>query len=176
MVSMSLLKLKGTQELCLGGDDEELFEIVDRGHKNEGDDEFDEVVGCLQEILMDPSFDKMQRDFCNRHCMKFDASEENKLIYMSVFKEYTDLMEHFINQKLTEAIPGFSMDRFMGQLKERKDEIDETLMDLLLSLSEFESFKEMMLFARAHFVATTPKPRSGKAVALGLKDSLPSST
>ena len=67
-----------------------MFEIVDSGHKNEGDDEFDEVVGYLQEILMDPSFDKMQRDFCNRHCMKFDASEENKLIYMSVFNEYTD--------------------------------------------------------------------------------------
>lgn len=62
----------------------------------------------------------------------------------------------------------------MAQLETRKDEIDETLMDLLLSLSEFESFKEMMLFARAHFVATTPKPRSGKAVALGLKDSVPS--
>ena len=62
----------------------------------------------------------------------------------------------------------------MAQLETRKDEIDENLMDLLLSLSEFESFKEMMLFARAHFVATTPKPRSGKAVALGLKDSVPS--
>ena len=44
-------------------------------------------------------------------------------------------------------------------------------MDLLLSFSEFESFKEMMLFARAHFVATTPKPKSGKAAALGLMDS-----
>ena len=44
-------------------------------------------------------------------------------------------------------------------------------MDLLLSFSEFESFKEMMLFARAHFVATTPNPKSGKAAALGLKDS-----
>ena len=42
-------------------------------------------------------------------------------------------------------------------------------MDLLLSFSEFEQFKEMMLFARAHFVATTPKPKSGKAAALGLK-------
>ena len=119
---------------------------------------------------MDPSFDKMQRDFCNRHCMKFDASEENKLIYMSIFKEYTNQKELFINHKLQDAIPGFSMDRFMGQLEQRKDEIDETLMDLMLSLSEFESFKEMMLFARAHFVATTPKPRSAKAVALGLKD------
>ena len=44
-------------------------------------------------------------------------------------------------------------------------------MDLLLSFSEFESFKEMMLFARAHYVATTPKQKSGKAAALGLKDS-----
>ena len=151
-----------------------MFEIVDGGKKNEEDDEFDQIVGCLQEILMDPSFDKMQREFSNKHCMKFDASEENKLIYMSVFKEYTDQTEHFIHLKLSEAIPDFSMDRFMKQLETRKDEIDETLMDLLLSLSEFESFKEMMLFARAHFVATTPKPRSGKAVALGLKDSLPS--
>ena len=50
---------------------------------------------------------------------------------------------------------------------ERKDEIDEPLMDLLLSFSEFEAFKEMMLFARAHLVATTPKLKSGKAAALG---------
>jgi len=44
-------------------------------------------------------------------------------------------------------------------------------MDLLLSFSDFESFKEMMLFHRAHVVATTPKIKSGKAAALGLKDS-----
>ena len=63
------------------------------------------------------------------------------------------------------------MEKFITLLKDRKDEIDEPLMDLLLSFSEFESFKEMMLFARAHFVATTPKPKSCKAAALGLKDS-----
>ena len=120
---------------------------------------------------MDPSFEAMQSDFSTAHCMKFEASEENKLIYMTLFKEYTDKTEHFINQKLEEAIPGFSMDRFMQQLETRKDEIDETLMDLLLSLSDFDSFKEQMLFARAHFVATTPKPKSAKAAALGLKDS-----
>ena len=36
--------------------------------------------------------------------------------------------------------------------------------------SDFESFKELMLFSRAHLVATTPKLKSGKAQALGLKD------
>ena len=121
---------------------------------------------------MDPSFEKMQKELCNQHCMKFDASEENKLIYMTIFKEYTDITENYLNQKLEEAVQGFSMDRFMKQLETRKDEIDETVMDLLLSLSDFDSFKEMMLFARAHFVATTPKPKSAKAAALGLKDSV----
>ncbi len=43
-------------------------------------------------------------------------------------------------------------------------------MDLLLSFVDFESFKEMMLFSRAHLVATTPKLKSSKASALGLKD------
>lgn len=43
-------------------------------------------------------------------------------------------------------------------------------MDLLLSFSDFESFKESMLFARAHYVATTPKIKSGKAAMLGLDD------
>jgi hypothetical protein len=45
-------------------------------------------------------------------------------------------------------------------------------MDLLLSFSDFNHFKEMMIFERAHFVATTPKPKSSKATALGLANSL----
>jgi hypothetical protein len=44
-------------------------------------------------------------------------------------------------------------------------------MDLLLSFVDFESFKEMMLFSRAHLVASTPKMKSSKAAALGLKGS-----
>ena len=101
--------------------------------------------------------------------MQFEATEENKLIYTTVFKEYTDTIETFLNSKLEGMVTDFSMDKFITLLKDRKDEIDEPLMDLLLSFSEFESFKEMMLFARAHFVATTPKQKSGKAAALGLK-------
>lgn len=75
-------------------------------------------------------------------------------------------------QRLTEEIENFDMEKFLGMVEERKDEIDEQIMDLLLSFSDFKSFKEMMLFARAHFVATTPKIKSGKAQALGLKDKI----
>ena len=70
---------------------------------------------------------------------------------------------------MTEAISGFEMDKFLEVVEKRKDEIDEQIMDLLLSFVDFESFKEMMLFARAHLVATTPKLKSSKAAALGLK-------
>ncbi len=62
------------------------------------------------------------------------------------------------------------MEKFLTMVEERKDEIDEQIMDLLLSFVDFDSFKELMLFSRAHLVATTPKLKSQKAQALGLKD------
>jgi hypothetical protein len=71
---------------------------------------------------------------------------------------------------LTEQIQGFNMESFLEMVEKRKDEIDEQIMDLLLSFVDFESFKEMMLFSRAHLVATTPKLKSSKAAALGLKN------
>lgn len=75
-------------------------------------------------------------------------------------------------KRLAEDVPDFSMDYFSKELQTRKEEIDEQIMDLLLSFSDFAQFKEMMLFERAHFVATTPKPKSSKAAALGLKDTV----
>lgn len=112
----------------------------------------------------------IQKNFFNENCMHFEATEENKLIYMDIFKKYQVTIETYITQRLQEEISGFDMEKFLKSVAERKDEIDEQIMDLLLSFSDFESFKEMMLFARAHLVATTPKVRSSKAAALGLKN------
>jgi len=41
-----------------GLDDEEEFTFTDTGHSEE-DDKFDQVVGTLQEILIDPQFSKL---------------------------------------------------------------------------------------------------------------------
>ena len=129
-------------------------------------------MGQLQEVLIEPGFEEMQKNFFNQNCLQFEATEENKLVYMTIFKSYTELIEVHIMHRLNQTIDGFDMETFLKQVVERKDEIDEPLMDLLLSFSEFESFKEMMLFARAHLVATTPKLKSGKAAALGLKNTV----
>jgi len=156
----------------LDGEDEgELdFEVTNSGGDAD-DDYFDTVVGCLQEIILDEEFDRMVKSFCTQHCMQFEATEENKLVYTSIFNSYTNTIEAYINQALGQMIDGFSMERFISLLATRKDQIEEQIYDLLLSLSDFESFKEMMLFARAHLVATTPKQTSSKAAALGLKSS-----
>ena len=113
----------------------------------------------------------MQKTFCTGNCMSFEASDENKLCYTTIFNTYTSTIEAHINTQLGEMIDDFSMERFIALLDTRKDQIEEQIYDLLLSFSDFESFKEMMLFARAHLVATTPKPVSSKAASLGLKSS-----
>ena len=80
-----------------GGDaDEQHFELVDHGKHNADDDYFDEVVGCLQEILLDEEFERMQKAFSTEHCMQFEATEENKLVYTTIFKQYTDTIEAFL--------------------------------------------------------------------------------
>lgn len=155
-----------------GEDDGDLdFEMVNNGTGNEDDDYFDQVCGSLQEILMDPEFESMQKSFSTQNCMQFEATEENKLVYTTIFNSYTNTIEAYINQQLEQRVENFSMERFIGLLDTRKDQIEETIYDLLLSFSDFASFKEMMLFARAHLVATTPKPTSSKAAKLGLKSS-----
>ena len=50
------------------GEDED-FEICDEGNHNADDDKFDEIVGALQDILLDPTFEKKQKDFFNSNCL-----------------------------------------------------------------------------------------------------------
>ena len=86
---------------------------------------------------MDPDFEKITKKFSHKHCMEFEASEENKLSYMSIFKEYQETIEGYLMQRMNEEIEDFSMDYFLTELKTRKDQIDEQIMDLLLSFSDF---------------------------------------
>ena len=70
-----------------GDNDEEEF-VFESSNQNEGDDKFDLYVGALQDILMEEEFEKMRKQFSTKYCMEFEATEENKLSYMQIFKEY----------------------------------------------------------------------------------------
>ena len=49
--------------------------------------------------------------------MEFEATEENKLCYMTIFKEYQDTIESFLMKQLQDNIDNFDPEYFMGEVK-----------------------------------------------------------
>lgn len=128
----------------------------DGGDSNTSEDnEFDFIVGALEEVLLDPSFETIKRKFCEEHCNIFDDKDENKIEYTEIFQKYTTLIESTLDQKLTEKVPNFSMKRFETMLLSRQDEMDTEIFDLLLSLSDFDEFKDVMLSYKKPVKAST---------------------
>lgn len=42
-------------------------------------------------LLSDPQFQELQKSFMEKYWNEFDDSEENKLVYMEIFKEYVSI-------------------------------------------------------------------------------------
>ncbi|NXQ80901.1 AR2BP protein, partial [Nyctibius grandis] len=126
--------------------DEENFGVA---ISSPSDAEFDAVVGCLEDIIVDDGFQLIQRTFMEKHYQEFDDSEENKLIYTSIFNEYISLIEKYIEEKLLARIPGFDMTAFTMSLQQHKDEMAGDIFDMLLTFTDFLAFKEMFLDYRA---------------------------
>ena len=74
---------------------------------------------------------------------------ENKLIYTDIFKKYTQLTETYIEQNLIKRVPQYKIEDFYKLLEKKKKQIDDQLMDTLLSFTDFQSFKEMILDHKA---------------------------
>ena len=70
---------------------------------------FHSIIGHIEDILMDDNFMKIYNDFMERHWSKFDDSEENKLFYIDIFKEYQDTVEKYLEGELVKKIEGFDM-------------------------------------------------------------------
>mmetsp|Transcript_7635 Transcript_7635/g.25861 ORF Transcript_7635/g.25861 Transcript_7635/m.25861 type:complete len:102 (+) Transcript_7635:20-325(+) len=68
---------------------------------------------------------------------------------MEVFSSYTSLVERQIEGCIEEAVKGYGMAEFEEQLAGRIDDLGGEALDVLLSISSFESFKDMMLSVRA---------------------------
>ena len=57
----------------------------------------------------------------------------------------SNLLEEAISTHLSAAVKGFDMLEFVGMLNSRKDELNGEVFDMMLTLTEFDSFKELML-------------------------------
>ncbi|GAX81131.1 hypothetical protein CEUSTIGMA_g8565.t1 [Chlamydomonas eustigma] len=139
------------EDVCVGdfdefmGEDEDIDIVDDGSARDEETNRFDQIVGALEDVLMDPEFEDARETFCRSHCGVFEDNDENKLIYTDVFSRYTELVEGSIEKRLKEAVQDFDMQKFLIMLDARKDELMSEVFDLLLSLGDFESFKEVML-------------------------------
>ncbi|XP_078256430.1 ADP-ribosylation factor-like protein 2-binding protein isoform X4 [Rhinoraja longicauda] len=109
------------------------------------DAEFDTVIGHIEDIIMDEEFQMLQRHFMDKYYLEFENTEENKLSYTSIFQEYVNLLEKYIEQQLIERIPAFNMATFSTSLQQHKDEISGDIFDMLLTFTDFLAFKEMFL-------------------------------
>jgi ADP-ribosylation factor 2-binding protein len=129
------------QELGLGGDED----IVVAASTNAEDARFDEVVGAIEEIIMEDEFQAIQDDFMTKNYKHFEDSDENKLIYTTVHNEYVSLVEKYLDGALKRKVKGFDMDSFLGTLVERKEELEGEIFELLLTFDDFLEFKQLML-------------------------------
>lgn len=121
-------------------EDEEEFEIVKTGDCEE-ENEFDVIVGQLEEIVMSEEFIELRETFMRQFSDEFSPDEENKLVYMDIFHQYISTIDSYIEAKLE----GSDLDSFFSLLRERQDEIDGPLFEMLLSFSDFSVFKGLML-------------------------------
>lgn len=120
--------------------------IISTGGQNEEDDNFDMIIGALEEIMMDEKFQQLQEEFVYQFYSQFDDGEENKLIYTEIFAKYTELIEGHVERSLKESLPDFSMQSFMEILVAREEEMQGTdVFDMLVSFADFDTFKEIML-------------------------------
>ena len=78
---------------------------------------------------------------------EFDDTDENKLVYTELFESYTERIEAFLADALAARLgPGFAMERLLEVVRRRgEDELAGDVWDLLLSLSDFNECKALML-------------------------------
>lgn len=80
-------------------------------------DYFDQVIGCIENLVLDDGFQSIVNHFLETHYWKFDNEEENKIEYMEIYQMYTEAIERFIVEKLNERMTYFDMERFAMELE-----------------------------------------------------------
>ncbi|XP_073987104.1 ADP-ribosylation factor-like protein 2-binding protein [Rhodnius prolixus] len=110
---------------------------------------FDKTIGFIEDIIVEESFQKIQRQFLEQYWDQFDDGEENRLIYMDIFQNYVKVVERHIEKKLKEAITNFDMGQLYEELRKNQDHLDGEVFEMLYTLSDFSAFKEMILDYKA---------------------------
>jgi len=133
------------------GDEEDGIDVddmvCDGGAHDEATNRFDSMMGALEGMVISDEFGAMQDAFCRAKCGMFVEEEENRVEYMPIYEDWVATLEGHLADALAER--GGDMGEFVGMLVEKcereRDVLEGDVFDLLMSMIDFEAFKEMML-------------------------------
>ncbi|KAG7207485.1 hypothetical protein KM043_009117 [Ampulex compressa] len=114
-----------------------------------GNDFFDEIIGHIEDLLLEEEFHSIQQHFLDKYWEIFEPVEENKLIYTDVFNEYNKAVENYIVNYLQKVIPNFDMNILLQYLNDKRAELEGEVFEVLSTFTDFVAFKEMFLDYRA---------------------------
>ncbi|TRY74965.1 hypothetical protein TCAL_04963 [Tigriopus californicus] len=118
---------------------------------------FNNIIGSIEDIMVSPGFLALQRSLLERFCEQFDGStEENNLIHMELFQEYNQSIESFIMQELAKQVEDFSLESFAEELKSYSDPLNEEILEMICSITDFEAFRDMVLEHKKSFLVDDP--------------------
>uniref|UniRef100_A0A6U2CB16 ADP-ribosylation factor-like protein 2-binding protein n=1 Tax=Hemiselmis andersenii TaxID=464988 RepID=A0A6U2CB16_HEMAN len=125
----------------------------------------EDVFRGLQEIektIKGPKFEEWRKKFVDEHIDTFTYDDENKLEYTTIHKSYEAQIEQMVEESLPKDIAKADFEEALGTYLEgpggTREETAKTV-TLLLEVSDFEGFRDMMLF--------TKKERENKASGAG---------
>ncbi|XP_018050152.1 PREDICTED: ADP-ribosylation factor-like protein 2-binding protein [Atta colombica] len=124
-------------------------EDAKRISRSEEDRSFDEVIGHIEDLLLEEDFQALQNKFLEKYWDVFEPVEDNKLIYTDIFNEYNKAVEEYIVDYLKKVKPQFTVDTFLHQLNEKQMELEGEVFEVLSTITDFLAFKEMFLDYRA---------------------------
>ncbi|KAJ8920582.1 hypothetical protein NQ315_004721 [Exocentrus adspersus] len=116
---------------------------------DESDNYFAQIIGCVEEIIVDEDFTKLQNKFLEEYWREFDNEEENKLVYTEIFKKYISTIEKYLEERLLSSIKDFNMKHFEEELMKKQNELEGEIFEILSTFSDFGAFKNMLLDYRA---------------------------
>lgn len=113
----------------------------------------------IGKVIRSEDFLDVSQVFVEKHKHMFEFSDENKLEYTTLFEQYVELMENTLSslakevnmEQLVMALPEFMQARAHSNDPEQTGET----IDFLLSLTDFEHFRAVMLSAKLED-STTP--------------------
>ena len=108
------------------------------------------IIDCVASILASPRWEAEVLSFVDEKCIIFDSEEENKLQFTDVHKEFVELVDAVLADRLIEF--GINEEQFCEacleynkRCKKSTKILDNGVVNQIHAMADFEGFKTMML-------------------------------